>query len=210
MKCQAQVERITGHSNVAGFRRGARMVHSEYNGTCTRNAVAKLGALSMCAAHVKLALEGLIDESGKVADRGSLRDVRRYPNKFRGGLYSWAKDLKPEPLPLTPPPVLAEPEPLPSLKTRKEIAGDIRAKAAIEHLNAARDLLNAACRDLCSVGGAAPYYRDIAKLADSAHNIAKEINLDHARKHRPFALQHEPSDREINEPHFACGAPRPE
>lgn len=97
-KCQAAVERITGHSTVAGMRRGARMVHTEY-GPCTRKATAKLGPLCLCTQHVKLAREGLVDEDGQVAERGAMRDVRRYPDKFRGGLYAWARDLEPEPLP---------------------------------------------------------------------------------------------------------------
>lgn len=99
MKCQASVERITGHANLAGFRRGARMVLTTY-GPCTRVAVAKLGKLCLCTQHVKLAREGLVDDDGTVADRAALRDVRRYPGKFPNGLHRWAKDLEPEHLPL--------------------------------------------------------------------------------------------------------------
>jgi hypothetical protein len=103
VKCQAQVERVTGHANVAGYRRGARMVLTE-TGSCTREAVASVGALCLCTQHVKLALDGLIDSDGAVASRGELRDVRRYPDKFPRGLYSWAHGLKPIEFPLVPPP----------------------------------------------------------------------------------------------------------
>lgn len=63
---------------------------------CQRNAVNRLGKLCFCAQHTKLALEGLVDDDGVVATRSALADVRRYPQKFVGGLYSWAENLKPE------------------------------------------------------------------------------------------------------------------
>lgn len=89
-------------------------------------------------------------------------------------------------------------------KTRKQLAGDARAKAAIEHLLEAVEVLNAACRDLCSVNGASHHYRAIAKLSDDTRQRVREIDLDYARKPHPYELMHEPSDREIGEPHFAC------
>ena len=89
-------------------------------------------------------------------------------------------------------------------KTRQHLAGDARAKAAIEHLLAAQKELDAACRDLCSVRGAAHHYHAIAKLSEATRERVREIDLDYARKPHPYELQHEPSDREIDEPHFAC------
>lgn len=103
--CQAQVERVVDRYNLA------RVIAVTKYGPCKFRAVAKLGELCLCTLHTRLALEGLVDEKGKVADRGSLRDVRRYPNKFPGGLYEWAQDKEPVAL-----------EPPPSLPRRKEIA----------------------------------------------------------------------------------------
>jgi hypothetical protein len=40
-----------------------------------------------------MAREGLIMESGHVADRRDIRNVRRYPKKFPHGLYSWVRKL---------------------------------------------------------------------------------------------------------------------
>lgn len=88
----------------------------------------------------------------------------------------------------------------------EERAGDARAKAAIEHLRTAREALNAACRDLCSVAGAAYHYREISKLADGCQREIREIDLDCARTPgagKPFVLNHEPTDEEIDNPH-AC------
>lgn len=98
MKCQAQVERVTGRANLR------RVVAQTAYGRCTRNAVATLGRLCLCTQHIKLALDGLVNKDGVVVERGALRDVRRYPHKFPHGLYQWARDLKPEPLPLPPAP----------------------------------------------------------------------------------------------------------
>lgn len=94
-------------------------------------------------------------------------------------------------------------------KSSRQLVGDARAKAAIEHLLAAVEALNAACRDLCAVNGAAHHYRAISKLSDSARSRAREIDLDHARSGRdggPYELSHDPDPREIDEPHFACVA----
>lgn len=89
MKCQASVERITGRANLR------RVITTTEYGPCTRNAVASVGKLCLCLVHTRLAIEGLIDADGTVADRGSLRDVRKYPDKFQGGLHRWAQGLEP-------------------------------------------------------------------------------------------------------------------
>lgn len=94
MKCQAQVQRVVGHYNLRRY-----LAEYEY-GPCKFNACATLGKLHLCTKHTKLALEGLVDETGEVADRGALRDVRRYPHKFPEGLYRWAKGLEPKALDL--------------------------------------------------------------------------------------------------------------
>jgi hypothetical protein len=36
------------------------------------------------------------EDDGTVATRSVRADVRRYPTKFIGGIYRWAKDLTPE------------------------------------------------------------------------------------------------------------------
>lgn len=64
--------------------------------SCKRNAKVKLGSLCLCTLHAKLAKDGLVEEDGTVASRSVIADVRRYPTKFAGGIYKWAKDLMPE------------------------------------------------------------------------------------------------------------------
>lgn len=91
-------------------------------------------------------------------------------------------------------------------KNARELVGDARARAAIEHLRVAVEALNAACRDLCSVSGAAPHYRAIARLSDGAAEQIRDIDLGHVRYASPFALNHEPDERERREPHYACVA----
>jgi hypothetical protein len=63
---------------------------------CSRAAKFKLGTLCLCALHTKLAQDGLVEDNGTVATRSVRADVRRYPKKFVGGIYSWARDLTPE------------------------------------------------------------------------------------------------------------------
>ncbi len=91
-KCQATVEDYVNGSSYNLARPFTVPKHKQ----CSRYARSKLGTLCLCALHTKLALEGLVDEDGNVATRSALADVRRYPKKFADGLYSWARDLKPE------------------------------------------------------------------------------------------------------------------
>ncbi len=100
MKCQAQVERIKSRLNLRPV-----IITTEY-GPCTYNAVATVGKLHLCTVHVRLALSGLIDEAGTVAERGALRDVRKYPKKFPRGLFQWAEGLEP---------IALEPAPMPDV-----------------------------------------------------------------------------------------------
>lgn len=91
-KCQATIE---DYKNGTSYNLARSFTVPEHRG-CNRYATSKLGKLCLCALHTKLACEGLVDESGNVATRSVLADVRRYPKKFAGGIYSWAKDLTPE------------------------------------------------------------------------------------------------------------------
>jgi len=91
-KCQATVE---DYKNGTSYNL-ARAFTVPKHRQCSRYATSKVGTLCLCALHTRLALEGLVEENGDVATRSAIADVRRYPNKFVGGLYSWARDLKPE------------------------------------------------------------------------------------------------------------------
>jgi len=91
-KCQAQIENYRDGTSYNLARAFTVPKHQQ----CSRYATSKVGKFCFCALHTKLALEGLVDEGGAVATRSALADVRRYPEKFRDGLYSWARNLKPE------------------------------------------------------------------------------------------------------------------
>lgn len=95
LKCQAVVEDYENgtHYNLS------RSFTTPDHRPCSRYARSKVGKLCLCALHTKLALEGLIDESGQVATRSVLHDVRKYPKKFPNGVYCWARNLKAEELP---------------------------------------------------------------------------------------------------------------
>jgi hypothetical protein len=56
---------------------------------CSRKACEKVGHLDLCKVHARLAREGMVDERGVVAPRASIKDARRFPHKFPGGLYGW-------------------------------------------------------------------------------------------------------------------------
>jgi hypothetical protein len=89
VKCQARVWRQGASLNLR------RVIRTFNEGPCTRNAVATLGKLCFCGQHVKLAQDGLIEADGLVAEPSQLADVRRYPDKFPNGLYSWARGIEP-------------------------------------------------------------------------------------------------------------------
>lgn len=61
--------------------------------SCKRQATHRIGSLCLCLQHKQLALDGLIDEAGNMASRSVIRDVRRYPKKFPGGIFTWARGL---------------------------------------------------------------------------------------------------------------------
>lgn len=62
---------------------------------CSRKARSKVGKLCLCTTHARMAKEGFLSESGEVANRLDIRNVRKY-GKIT--LNSWAKDLPVEPL----------------------------------------------------------------------------------------------------------------
>jgi len=97
VKCQATIEDYANGSHYNLSRPFTAPEHRQ----CSRYARSKVGTLCLCALHTKLALEGLVDESGQVATRSAIADVRRNrnPHKFVNGLYSWARNLKVENLP---------------------------------------------------------------------------------------------------------------
>ncbi len=58
---------------------------------CSRRGVERVGHLLLCATHARLAREGFVMETGQVAPARDIRDARRFPKQFPGGLYSWVK-----------------------------------------------------------------------------------------------------------------------
>jgi len=92
IKCQAIVE---DYAN--GTRNNlVRVIVVPKDKPCSRVARVKLGHLCLCAQHSQLAQDGLINYDGRVAPRGDLHDVRKYPKKFPNGLYDWARCLTPK------------------------------------------------------------------------------------------------------------------
>lgn len=61
-------------------------------------------------------------------------------------------------------------------RDRREHMAKNRARAAHQHLQAAREQLDAACRGLCSVIGANDLYRRIAKLSDGCKELRIDLN----------------------------------
>ena len=56
---------------------------------CSRRATDQVKHLRLCSTHARMAREGLIDRSGRVEPKASIRDVRRFPEKFPHGLNRW-------------------------------------------------------------------------------------------------------------------------
>jgi hypothetical protein len=92
VKCQATIEDFENGTHYNLSRSFTVPEHRQ----CRRNARSKVGTLCFCASHTKLAFDGLIDESGTVASRSVIADVRRYPKKFPKGVYHWAQKLTAE------------------------------------------------------------------------------------------------------------------
>lgn len=61
---------------------------------CSRKATEKVGHLSCCKVHARLAREGMVADTGHVAPRQSIADARRFPRRFPHGLYDWAHKLE--------------------------------------------------------------------------------------------------------------------
>lgn len=83
--------------------------------------------------------------------------------------------------------------------------GKAKVKASIEHVNAAAEALDAACRDLGGVINANRLYRDIAKLSDQARETRREINFALTVHEIDFALDREPTDDDRTNVHHGCG-----
>jgi len=65
------------------------------NKPCSRRSTEAVQHLHLCATHARLAREGLVAESGRVANQPDIRNVHRYPEKFPNGLYSWVQNHRP-------------------------------------------------------------------------------------------------------------------
>ncbi|GAF68913.1 unnamed protein product [marine sediment metagenome] len=94
MKCRAIID---DYDNLAYYA-PAQRVTVPGEKPCSFKARFRVGSLCLCKRHQQLALDGLLDEDGRVAARQTRADVRRYPSKFPHGLYTWARDLEPEEL----------------------------------------------------------------------------------------------------------------
>jgi hypothetical protein len=91
-QCQATIE---DYEN--GTRNNlVRVIVVPLSRRCTKKATSRFAHLCLCTQHLKLAVDGLIEESGNVAPRGDIRNVRDYPKHHLNGLYPWAKNIKPE------------------------------------------------------------------------------------------------------------------
>jgi hypothetical protein len=94
MSCEAIIEDF---ENGTSFNLRQRFIVPKRR-HCTRRATARVGHRCFCTKHAQLAVEGLIQEDGEVATRSVISAVRRFPKKFPGGLYSWAKGLTAQPI----------------------------------------------------------------------------------------------------------------
>lgn len=91
--------------------------------------------------------------------------------------------------------------------TRK-IAGDLRVRAAMEHVEAAQVQLMRACADLCSVIGFGPEWMRVSKL----HGLVKatwyriDAKRSKARRGRNGELDRATTERDHNPHVTGCGA----
>jgi hypothetical protein len=84
--------------------------------------------------------------------------------------------------------------------------GDAKVGCAIQHLDAAREALDAACRDLCSVINGNRAYRDIARLSDSVRDQRNELQSTLNLRTVDYALDREPVPDDFTNPHLkGCG-----
>jgi hypothetical protein len=58
---------------------------------CSRRATEPVEHLHLCSTHARMAREGLVMETGRVANKEDIRNVHRYPRSFPRGLYHWAQ-----------------------------------------------------------------------------------------------------------------------
>lgn len=87
-QCAALVETEEGAKSYSMQR-----IRSVVSKRCSRRGKYQVGHLHLCTVHARLAYDGLIDEEGGIAPKQSIADVRKYPKKFPGGLYVWARNL---------------------------------------------------------------------------------------------------------------------
>lgn len=89
-KCAAIVESDRHEDGARHFSMQRVIIYGSRR--CSRKATDQVVHLACCTTHARMAREGLVAEDGTVADKGSLRDVRKFPEKFKGGLSigSWA------------------------------------------------------------------------------------------------------------------------
>jgi hypothetical protein len=96
-------------------------------------------------------------------------------------------------------------KPIEAPPANRALAGEARLKAAIEHLHEARESLDAACRDICSVKGASRLFSDLSKLSNACRDTVHEINHSFFTG-ATYVLDFEPTDKDFSHPHSrGCG-----
>lgn len=95
---------------------------------------------------------------------------------------------------------------MPSFVTEQHRAiGCAKVSCALEHLDDARNSLDAACRDLCSVIGGNRAFRDASKLSDQTRDLRKSLGLE-LQFEPQFALDRAPVPDDFVTPHLkGCG-----
>ena len=88
--CQAIVD---DHDHPAVYAPMQRMV-TPGDKPCSRRRKERVGHLHLCSIHAKLAREGLVSETGRVAARTDINNVRRFPKRFPTGIHTWAQGVK--------------------------------------------------------------------------------------------------------------------
>jgi hypothetical protein len=86
--CQATVD----DWERGGYHATRQRIHQPGTKACPRSCVEQVKHLCLCTTHARMAREGLIDETGRVANRADITNVRRYPKQFPRGLYHWAQE----------------------------------------------------------------------------------------------------------------------
>lgn len=99
----------------------------------------------------------------------------------------------------------AKPLKTPEFTTPERIAaGAVRVHAAREHLQSAREQLDAACRDLSDVLGGSDYYHAIAEASNTARDVS--YVLEQGIEDNAFAAAGK-YENEVK--HRSCGGTKP-